>query len=152
LYNTIDAVSQRVEGVLSFWEQLDAMRYFHPITTRGKRGTLADLIAFHFRWHMAMWVDAPTGDIRQALCTTIDQMRRASEDEIHSRLIRQLRYVANENTYLQHREWLLSPGVIETALTFHAEKGWRPQNDPRAGYYGSLSSFLSQLEREHHGA
>lgn len=152
LYHTIDAVSQRVEAVLSFWEKLDTVRYIDPVPIRCKRGILADLLAFRFESHIAMWVDAPTGNIRQDLRTAIDQMRRASDDEIHTRLIRQLHHEADTNPYFKHREWLKSPGVIEAELVIYAQKGWRHNDDPRAGYSGSLSAVLAGLERKFPGS
>jgi hypothetical protein len=139
-----------VEGVLAFWEQLETLRYIDRVTARCKRGTLGDLLAFHFEGHIAMWVDAPTGDVRQDLRTAIDQMRRASDDEIHTRLIRRLHYVADTNPHLKHREWLKSPGVIEAELRWYAEEP-RRFDDLTTGQYGRHSGFLGILEREHHG-
>ena len=113
--------------------------------------TFTNLMAFKFRGHVAMWVDRPTPDVRQNLRAAIDQMRRASDDEIHTRLIRQLHHVADTRPDLNHREWLKSPGVIETEMAFHAERDWKYDDDIRSGQEGCLSGFLGILDRKFPG-
>jgi hypothetical protein len=143
LYNTIDAVSKRIEAVLSFWEQLDTLRYFDiklmPIT-------LAEMLAWpHFDGLVAMWVDQPSGDIRVGLRTAIDKMRVASEDEIRMRLIKRLRQIADTRPDLQHRERLKAPGFIENALSKLNREDYE---DMTTGDDGALGSgFLARIDR-----
>jgi hypothetical protein len=150
LFNTIDVVSQRVNAVLSFWEQLDSVRYIDPITPRCKRGTLADLLAFHFEGPIGMWVDAPTGDVRQDLRTAIDQMNRASEEEIRVRMMRQLHYFLDRDQHLEHKEWLQTPGVLEAGLAHlqqRDQRGWYEQL--KSGSYRGHGRFLARLDQKY---
>jgi hypothetical protein len=149
-FNTIDVVSQRINAVLLFWEQLDAMRYIDPVALRGKRGTLAELLAIHFEGPIGMWVDAPTGDVRQDLRTAIDQMNRASEEEIRVRMMRQLHSFLDRDRHLEHKEWLQTPGVLEAGLAHYQQRD-------RPGWYEELKSgssfghgyFLGRLDHKY---
>ncbi|MBK9266110.1 MAG: hypothetical protein IPM54_40780 [Polyangiaceae bacterium] len=69
LFNTIPVVTRRVEALLSFWDQLDTLRY---IDVWLKPMSLTDLMALRFRGEVAMWVDQPTGNIRTDLQRAID--------------------------------------------------------------------------------
>ncbi len=142
LYNTIAAVSQRLEGVLSWWEKLDTVRY---VTISSSFGTLTNLMRFHGEGPIAMWVDAPTGDVRMDLRAAIDTMRRASADEIHARILRRLHALAPIEQELPHRKWVMSPGVIEGELEHlrSADRIW--YDNVTAGVYGSHVHMLHRL-------
>lgn len=148
LYNTIPTVSRRLETLLSFWDKLDTVRYFDDVR---RITTLTGLIKFHFQGHIAMWVDAPTGDIRMNLRTAIEQMRRASDVEIRERLIKRLRALVDTERDLQHRDWLKEPGRIEAAL--EARLGINPNAyaDLTTGRWGTLGGFLFVLEKDYPG-
>jgi len=109
--DSIDTLALRIEGVLSFWEPLDTLKYVHH--SAGRR-SLQTLLAQNFQGHIAMWVDAPTGDARQDLRAVVDKMRRASPDETHSRLIPRLQEVAKTADFMGDREWLLTPATTPT--------------------------------------
>jgi hypothetical protein len=146
LLNSIEFTVPRIEGVLRFWEALDTLKYidFHerPIS-------LVELMVFHFHGHVAMWVDHPTGNIRTDLQTAIDQMRQASADEIHVRLIKRLREYVDIDKDLKNREWLKSPGVIEAGLEAKRQIGQDWYDDLTSGSHFKHGSFLSWLQRDH---
>jgi hypothetical protein len=142
LYNTIDAVSKRIEAVLSFWEQLDTLRYFD---IKLKPVTLAEMLAWpHFPGPVAMWVDQPSGDIRVDLRTAIDKMRKASDTEIRDRLMPRLRETVETYPEFEHRERLREQGVLEDALS-KLEPCW--YDDLTAGDAGAHIGFISRIDR-----
>ena len=145
LYNTIAAVSQRLEGVLSWWEKLDTVRY---VNISSSFGTLTHLMGFHGEGPIAMWVDAPTGDVRMDIRAAIDTMRRASADEIHARILRRLHALAPIEQELPHREWIMSPGVIARELEHlrGADRIW--YDNVTAGDCGSHGHLLHRLSRK----
>ncbi len=148
LYNTIPTVSRRLETLLSFWEQLDSVRYLDLILCLT---TLADVVRFHCPGIVTMWVDTPTGDIRKDLATAIEQMRRASNDEIYARLLRHLRYMVLANKKYNHPEWLVSPGVIEAEVELVRADGQVWYDDLTAGDRHSQNSFLLSLAKKYPG-
>jgi hypothetical protein len=113
LLNSIELTVPRIEGVLRFWEALDTLKY---VDSDERPLSLAQYMIENFSGLPAMWVDQPTGNIRTDLQRAIDQMRNASADEVHTRLIKRLREFVDIDKDLKHREWLKSPGVIETGL------------------------------------
>ncbi|HRI70056.1 MAG TPA: hypothetical protein PK156_37760 [Polyangium sp.] len=145
LYNTIPVVSQRAEAILLFWEILDTVRY---VNISSSFGNLTNLMAFYFGGHIGMWVDAPTGDVRTDLRAAIDTMRRASDDEIYTRVLQRLRHTAKTRPDLQHREWVTSPGVIEAKLEEWRTKFPKDYGDLTAGDMGSHSGFVGRLSYE----
>ncbi|MBK9264243.1 MAG: hypothetical protein IPM54_31130 [Polyangiaceae bacterium] len=150
ILNNIELTVPRVEGVLRHWEALDTLKY---IDLYQRPISLTDLMVFYYHGHIAMWVDEPTGNIRTDLQTAIDQMRNASEDEIHTRLLARLRALVDIEKDLNHREWLKSPGVIEEAVEAErAEraKGKLAYDDLTTGQIGSHGGLLSRLERDHY--
>jgi hypothetical protein len=149
LYNTIEAVSRRVEAVLGFWDLLDTVKY---IDVFKRHPTLSEVMALHFEGHVAMWVDQPSGNIRTDLRTAIDQMRRASDDEIRVRLIKRLRELADTERDLKHRAWLKSPGVIEAGLVADENQERALYENLTTGHNGILGGFLYHLEKNYPGA
>ncbi|MBK9266639.1 MAG: hypothetical protein IPM54_43490 [Polyangiaceae bacterium] len=147
LLNSIELTVPRIEGVLRFWEALDTLKY---ITFEERPIALAELMAYYFQGHIAMWVDEPTGNVRTDLQTAIDQMRRASEDEIHMRLLARLREYADTRKGLQHRAWLKSPGLIEAEVEARRRKGQEFYDNLTSGDRGELGSLLAILERDHY--
>ncbi len=144
MLNTIDVVSRRLEALFSFWDKLDTLQY---IEFGNQPVPLAQVIRAHFEGTIAMWVDHPSGDVRQDLRAAIDQMRRASEDEIRARLIKRLREVAEVEPDLQHREWLKTPGIIEAELS-HYHTDWPDSyGELTTGRNGALGGLLAQYER-----
>jgi hypothetical protein len=141
--NTIPVVTRRVEALLSFWEQLDTLRYMDH---RLRPVSLTDLIAFEYQGEIAMWVDQPTGNVRADLRTAIEQMGRASEDEIRARLMRRLYALIDTERELNHREWLKTPGVIERELELYASDGGKWYDDLTTGNWGCLGGCLSILD------
>jgi hypothetical protein len=113
LDNPIPVAIRRIEALLSFWEPLDTIRYvdvdFYPVS-------LTDFVMRDYREMVVMWVDRPTGDLRVDLRTVIDNMPKASEDEIRSRALRSARWVIETWPYLKHRQWLKTPGLLEREL------------------------------------
>jgi hypothetical protein len=142
MYNSIEAVSRRVEAVFRFWELLDTVKYINVFK---RRLSLGEIMAFHFQDHVAMWVDQPTGNIRIDLRTAIDQMRKASEDEIRARLIKRLRELVDIERDLKHRDWLKSPGVIEAELiaTENRKREW--YEDLTSGHNGGFLYNLAKM-------
>ena len=147
-FNTIEMVSRRLERVLMSWEQLATLQYVDRYL---KPMTFHQLIAFHCPGPIAMWVDAPTRKLRQDLGTAIEQMRRASDDEIRARLIRSLRRHVTIDTDLNHREWLASPGIIEAELerSYTTDRRW--YDDLTAGDHFAQGHFLAMLARNFPG-
>ena len=148
LYNTIPTVTDRLEALLSFWEKLDSVGYFDDVR---RITTLTGLITFHCQGSVSMWVDTPTGDIRKDLATAIEQMRRASNDEIYARLLRHLRYMVLANKKYNHPEWLVSPGIIENELEILRGESQIWYDDLTAGDRHSQGSFLSSLAKKYPG-
>jgi len=146
LFNTIPVVSRRVEALLSFWEQLDTLRYMDH---RLRPVSLSDLMAYEYQGEITMWVDQPTGNIRADLRTAIDGMRRASEDEIRARLMRRLHELADTLPRLNHRDWLKTPGVMERELELHASDGREWIDDLTAGSFGSVGGFVACLDKKY---
>jgi hypothetical protein len=113
LDNPIPIATRRFEALLSFWEPLDTIRYvdvdFYPVS-------LTDFVLGLYRELVVMWVDRPTGDLRIDLRTVINNMPKASEDEIRSRALRCARWVIETWPYLKHRQWLKTPGLLERKL------------------------------------
>ncbi|MBK9266078.1 MAG: hypothetical protein IPM54_40620 [Polyangiaceae bacterium] len=142
--STIDLVSRRLEAVLSFWEQLDTLRYL-----RIRQFTLASLMHFLYEGTIRMWVDAPAGSVKDVLRAAIERMRNASEDEIQTRLMRRLHEFADTEPELKHREWLKSQGVIEAELV-HTKKTY-PERLEDMKAMGPYAGFLSDLERKYPG-
>jgi hypothetical protein len=147
MHTSISLVSQRLEAVLSFWEQLDTVRYFDLSL---KEVELAALLYFWNVDIMLTWVDAPVGrPIRHVLRDTMERMRNASEDEIHARMMRRLYQLIDTDPELKHREWLKTPGLIEAELA-HTQKtnpDW--YEDLTTGR--STSGLLTVLERKYPG-
>lgn len=143
--NTIPMVVRRVAALLSFWDQLDTVRYVNhtclPVS-------LAEWIAFEFQGEIATWVDLPTGNPRTDLQTAIDQMRQASEEEIRDRLMRRLHALIDTEPKLKHREWLKTPGLLERELALRATSGREWVDDLTTGNWGCLRGFLICLDRE----
>ena len=148
LYNTIPTVGRRLDVILSYWEKLDSVRYFDDVR---RITTLTGLITFHCQGSVSMWVDAPTGDIRKDVATAIDQMRRASDDEIYSRLVRRLRNKVHVENDYNHPEWLVSPGVIENGLETMRGYGQVRYDDLTAGDSHAQGTFLSSLAKKYPG-
>lgn len=140
--DSIDTLSRRIEGVLSFWEPLNTLKYAHYSI---KRRSLQTLLDQNFSGHIAMWLDAPTGDARQDLRMVVDKMRRASPDETYFRLVPRLYEVAKTAQLLLKREWLLSPGVIEAAVMNTREKNQAHYTDIATGDHESHQRYLSNL-------
>ena len=96
-----------------------------------------------------MWVDHPMHLIQYDLRAAIEQMNRASEDEIRGRLMRRLCHVADTRRDLTRREWLKSPGIIERRFAEMKTQGREWFDDLTTGNIGVLGGFLVQLERRH---
>jgi len=113
LDNPIPVAIRRIEALLSFWEQLDTIRYvdvdFYPVS-------LTDFVLGLYRELVVMWVDRPTGDLRVDLRTVISAMPKASEDEIRSRALRSACWFIETWPHLKHRQWLKTPGLLEREL------------------------------------
>jgi hypothetical protein len=114
--------------------------YQHPIS-------LAELMVFYYHGHIAMWVDEPTGNIRTDLQVAIDQMRNASEDEIHTRLLERLRALVDIDKDLKHPEWLKSPGLIEAEVEARRRQGQELYDNLTSGQNGELGSLLALPRR-----
>lgn len=113
LDNPIPVATRRIDALLSFWEPLDTIRYvdihLYPVS-------LTDFVMRLYRETVVMWVDKPTGDARADLRTAITNMPKASDDEIHQRILRSAHWFVETWPYLNHREWLKSPGLLEREL------------------------------------
>jgi hypothetical protein len=113
LTNPIPVAVRRFEALLSFWEPLDTIRYvnaeLYPVS-------LTDFVLGLYRELVVMWVHRPTGDLRVDLRTVINNMPKASEDEIRSRALRSARWFIETWPYLKHRQWLKTPGLLERKL------------------------------------
>jgi len=145
--STIHLVAQRLEAVLSFWEKLDTLRY-----RRIRQYTLTDLMHCCYESTIRMWVDAPTGTVQDMLRASIEQMRKASEDEIHARMMRRLHQVADTDPDLKHPEWLKSPGVIEAELV-RIKQTWPALiENLKTDSMGAHAGFLSELEKKYPNA
>jgi len=146
---TIALVSERLESVLSFWEQLDTLRY---IDLSLQKIELAELLTYYTWGVVHTWVDAPAGrPVREVLRETMERMRNASEDEIHARLMRRLYLVADVDPKLKHREWLKSPGFIEAELAHTKETNPEWYDNLITGQTGVHSGFLSSLDAKYPG-
>ncbi len=146
---SIACVSQQLEAVLSFWEQLDSVRYIDRYL---KEVDLVELLTFYTYDIMLTWADAPVGrSARQVLRETMERMRNASEDEIHARLMGRLHHVADTDPNLKHREWLKSPGLIETELAHIQATNSEWYENLRTGINGVHSGLLSRLEEKYPG-
>ena len=148
LYNTIPTVSRRLEALLSFWDKLDSVGYFDDVR---RITTLTGLITFHCLGPVTMWVDTPTGDIRKDLATAIEQMRRASADETHARMIQNLRRLSKVEMHLKHREWVGSPGLIEASLEELQKAYPFGYDNLTGGDSHAQGSFLLQLAKKYPG-
>jgi hypothetical protein len=144
--DSIDTLERRIEGVLSFWEPLNTLKYAHYSV---KRRSLQTLLDQNFSGHIAMWLDAPTGDARKDLRMVVDKMRRASPDETYARLVPRLYEVAKTATSLFKREWLLSPGVIEAAVKDTREKDPTSYVDISTGDNVRHERYLENLDRKY---
>lgn len=114
LENPIPVVVRRVDALLSFWDPLDTIRYLghdlYPVS-------LTDFVRRLYQFLLAMWVDQPTGDVRADLRTAITNMPKASESEIHARILRGARWYVETWPHVKHRDWLLqTPGLLEREL------------------------------------
>ncbi len=138
---SIHLVAQRLEAVLSFWEQLDTLRY-----RRIRQMTLADLMFVFYEGTIRMWVDAPAGSVKDALRAASKQMRTASEGEIHTRMIRHLHEVADTDPNLKHREWLKSPGLIEAEVLRMKETN--PERYESLSTARQVPQYLLKLEEK----
>ncbi len=78
-------VTRRIEALLSFWEPLDTIRY---VDFNLRPVSLPDFVMGLYRGTVVMWVDKPTGDVKDDLRTAIINMPKASEDEVHGRILR----------------------------------------------------------------
>lgn len=113
LDNPIPVVTRRFEALLSFWEPLDTIRYVaHDL----RPVSLTDFVMGLYRGTLVMWVDKPTGDVKADLRTAITNMPKASEDEIHGRILRSAHWFVETWPHLKHRQWLKSPGLLEREL------------------------------------
>ncbi|HRI62824.1 MAG TPA: hypothetical protein PK156_01255 [Polyangium sp.] len=139
---SVDRVARRLEAVLSFWEQLDTLRY-----RRIRQMTLADLMFVFYEGTIRMWVDAPAGSVKDALRVVSAQMRTASEDEIHTRMIRHLHEVADTDPNLKHREWLQSPGLIEAEVL--RTKETNPERYQSLSTALEVPQYLRKLEEKY---
>ena len=146
LFNSIELTVPRIEGVLRHWEALDTLRY---IDCDERPISLAKFMTENFEGAVAMWVDQPTGNIRTNLQTAIDQMRHASANEIHTRLLERLREYIDIEKSLKNREWLKSPGVIEARLETNRQFGQDQYDKLTTGANWEIGSFLALLERDH---
>lgn len=144
--DSIDVLERRMEGVLSFWEPLNTLRYAHYSP---KKRSLQTLLEQNFSGHIAMWLDAPHGDARKDLRMVVDKMRRASPDETYGRLLPRLHEVAKTAPILLEREWLLSPGVLEGAVKVTQEKDPASYIDLATGDNDRHYVYLSNLASEH---
>ena len=148
LHNTIPNVSRRLEALLSFWDKLDSVHYPDPVL---RVTTLTELISFRCRGCISMWVDTPTGDIRKDLAMAIDQMRRVTVDETHARIIQNLRRLSKVEMHLKHREWVGSPGLIESALEELQKTYPVGYDDLTGGDDHAQRTFLLQLAKKYPG-
>jgi len=146
LLNSIELTVPRIAGVLRDWDALDTLKY---IDSDERPISLAKFMTDSFRGTVAMWVDQPTGNIRTDLQTAIDQMRHASADEIHARLIKRLRDYVDIDKDLKNREWLKSPGVIEAGLEAERQNGQEWYDDLTGGLAHEHGRFTRLLERNH---
>ncbi len=146
LLNSVELTVPRIEGVLRFWDVLDTLKY---IDSDERPLSLAQFMIENFGGQPAMWVDQPTGNIRTDLQTAIDQMRNASADEVHARLIKRLREFVDIDKHLNHRGWLKSSGVIEAGLEAIRQLRQDQYDNLTSGADSELGSFLSWLERNH---
>ncbi|MBK9266055.1 MAG: hypothetical protein IPM54_40505 [Polyangiaceae bacterium] len=142
---TIARMSQRLEAVLSFWEQLDTLRYL-----RIRQYTLTSLMHYYYEGTIRMWVDTPAGSVKDVLRAAMERMRNASEDEIHARMMRRLHEVADSDPELKHREWLKSPGLLEAELT-RTNADPACYNELSTGITGSYSDILRDLDAQYPG-
>lgn len=141
---SIPLVTQQFEAVLSFWEQLDTLRY-----RRYQMYTLADLLLLFHEETIRLWVDAPTGSVKDALRAAMKQMRKASDDEIEMRMMRRLHEIADTDPQLIHREWLKSSGVLEADVA--NIRATDPDRYAHLQMGHSFPSYLAKLEKKHHG-
>lgn len=113
LFNSVEFTVPRIEGILRHWEALDTLKYIdfgeRPIS-------LTQYITNCFRGVDTTWVEQPTGDIKTDLGEAVVQMRKASDDEIYTRVLQCLRDYVDRDKDLKHPEWLKSPGIIEAEL------------------------------------
>jgi hypothetical protein len=149
LHNSIELTVPRIEGVLRFWEALDTLKY---IVLHQRPISLAEMMVYYFEGHVAMWVDQPTGNMRTDLQTAIEQMRHASAEEIHRRLVKRLREMVDTEKRLEHQEWLKSPGVIEAALEAERQIGQDWYDNLTGGQMSEHGGFLFHLDKKCPGA
>jgi hypothetical protein len=136
---TIPIVVQRLEAVLSFWEQLDTVRYL-----RFQKYTLNELMLYFYYGVLNMWIGGPRKSMRDSLRAAIDQMRNASEDEIQTRMMRYFHWLIDNYPKLQHREWLKTPGLLERELAITKETDPDSYEGKKTGQW--LESYLEYLE------
>ena len=139
---SIASVTQRLEAVLSFWQQLDTVRYLLL-----RKYTLEELMLYFYEGPIRMWVDAPRGSVPDILRAAIERMRYASEDEIHTRMMRRLHEVIDTDPKLTQREWLKSPGMLEAKLAFTEKERPDWYDDLKTGR--GVPDYLAELERKH---
>jgi len=144
---SIDIVTQRLEGVLSFWEKLDTLRY---LDLHFRELSLANLMVVFYEGTIRMWVDDPRGSVQDVLPAVVERMRNASEDEIQMRMMRRLHEVADTDPVLKQREWLKSSGVIEEDLARMKEMNPDWYEDMKTGRW--YSEYLVKLEKKYPGA
>lgn len=139
---SIPIIIRRLETVLSFWEELQTLRYL-----RLRKYTLDELILYWYEGPLRMWVDAPRGSVPDILRAAIEQMRCASEDEIHTRMMRHMHYVIDTDPKLKQREWLKSPGMLEAKLALMEKENpdWYDAMKTGQGF----PDYLAELERKH---
>lgn len=113
LDNPIPVAPRRIEALLSFWEQLDTIRYV-DVDLYPK--SLTELLRRPYQETVVMWVDSPTGDAKADLHTAFAIMPKASEDEIRARALRCARWFIETWPHLKHRQWLKTPGLLEREL------------------------------------
>ena len=144
--SSIPIVTQRLEAVLSFWEQLDTLQYL-----RVRKYTLGEQMLFYYESTLRMWVDTWSGkSIRDLLHEVIERMRHASEDEIQMRVWRRMYQVIDTEPTLKHREWLKSRDLLEAAIA-HDQAHWPERyEDFKTGK--SQAGFLTDLDAKYPGA
>ncbi len=141
---TIDVVARRLEAVLSFWEKLDRLQYIDRYL---KKITLSELMFFYYEGTIRMWGDASVGSVKDALRAVAEQMRTATEDEIHTRMMRRLHEVIDTDPNLKHREWLKSSSVLEADLARMKETNLDWYEDMKTGR--DFVHYLLELDKKY---
>lgn len=143
--NSRTQVTQRLEAILSFWEQLDTLRYYQW----RREYDLSNLMLYFNEGTLRMWVDVLRGSANDVLRTAIERMRNASEDEIRERILRRLHEVADAEPELKHRDWLKSPGVFEAGLADDIANLPECYENLKSGCLETYHGFLTELDRKY---